>query len=112
MHQASVFINQEQYNKSNKLLTRIIKEAHHQGFIGNSLKEAFEVFQVKLNNKQLYLSNWVRRSIPNSYDAMTTSPVESINSHIKKRICASSLNNFSHSLMMIPDGMYKFAYMN
>jgi hypothetical protein len=112
MHQACVFINQKQYNKSNKLITRIIKEAHHQGIISDSLKEAFKAFQVKLNNKQLYLSDWVRRAIPNSYDAMTTSLVESINSHIKKRICASSLNNFSHSLMMITDGMYKFAYTN
>ncbi len=67
---------------------------------------------MKLNNKQLYLANWVRRAIPNSYDAMTTSPVESINSHIKKRICASSLNNFSCSLMMITEGMYKVAYTN
>jgi hypothetical protein len=67
---------------------------------------------VKLNNKQQYLANWVRRVIPNSYDAMTTSPVESINSHIKKRICASSLNNFSYSLMMITDGMYKVACTN
>jgi hypothetical protein len=101
MHQACVFINQQQYKKSNELLTRIINEAHHQGIISDSLKEAFEAFQVKLNNKQLYLSNWVRRTIPNSYDTMTTSHVESINSHIKQRICASSLNNFSCSLMMI-----------
>jgi hypothetical protein len=112
MHQACVFINQKQYNMSNVLLTRIINEAHHQGIISDFLKEAFEAFQVKLNNKQLYLSNWVRRAIPNSYDAMTTSPVESVNSYIKHRICALSLNNFSRSLMMITDGMYKFVYMN
>ena len=110
MHQACVFINQKQYNKSNELLPCIIKEAHHQGILSDSLKEALGAFQVKLNNKQLYLANWVRRTIPNSYDAMTTSPVESINIHIKKRICASSLNNFSRSLMMITDGMYKIAY--
>jgi hypothetical protein len=110
MHQACIFINKK--NKSNELITHIIKEAQHQGFISNSLKEAFEAFQVKLNNKQLYLSYWVRRSIPNSYDAMNTSPVESINIHIKKRICALSLNDFSCSLMMITDGMYKFAYTN
>jgi hypothetical protein len=107
MHQACVFINQKQCNKSNELLMCIIKEAHHQGIISDSLKEAFEAFQVKLINKQLYLANWVKRSIPDSYDAMTTSPVESIISHIKKRICALSLNNFSRSLMMITDGMYK-----
>jgi hypothetical protein len=64
MHQACVFINQQQYNKYNELLTRIINEAHHQGIISASLKEAFEAFQVKLNNKQLYLSNWVRITIP------------------------------------------------
>jgi hypothetical protein len=108
MHQAFVFINQQQYKKSNELLTHIINEAHHQGIISDSLKEAFEVFQVKLNNKQLFLLNWVRGTIPNSYDAMTTFPVESFNSHIKQRICASSLNNFSHSLMIFTDGMYKF----
>ena len=102
----------KQYNKFNKLITCIIKEAHHQGIHSDSLKEALEAFQVKLINKQPYLANWVRRGIPNSYDAMTTSPVESINIHIKKRICASSLNNFSHSLMMITDGMYKFSYTN
>jgi hypothetical protein len=56
MHQTYVCINQKQYNKSNELLTRIIKEAHRQGFISDSLKEAFEAFQeVKLNNKELYL---------------------------------------------------------
>ncbi len=112
MHQTCVFINQKQYSKSNELLTCIIKEAHHQGILSDSLNEASEAFQVKLNNKQLYLANWVRRAISNSYDAMTTSPVESINSHIKKRICASSLNNFSCSLLMTTDGMYKVAYTN
>jgi hypothetical protein len=43
---------------------------------------------------------------------MTTSPVESINSHIKHRLCALSLDNFSCSLMMITDGMYKFVHAN
>ncbi len=112
MHQACVYINQKQYNKSNELLTRIINKAHHQGIISDSLKEACEAFEGKLNNKQLYLSNWVRRTVLNSYDAMTTSPVESINSHIKQRICALSSNNFSYSLMMIADGMYRLVYTN
>jgi hypothetical protein len=35
---------------------------------------------------------------------MTTSPVESMNSQIKHRIKASSLNNTSRSLMMITEG--------
>ncbi len=112
MHQACVFLNQQQYNNSNQLLTHILHEAYQQGVICVSLKEAFEAFQAKLNNKQHYLAFWVRKTIPNCYDTMTTSPVESINSHIKHRLTASSLNNFSCSLIMITDGMHKFIYTN
>jgi hypothetical protein len=56
MHQACVFVNQQQYNKSNELFTNITNEAYQQGVISVSLKEAFEAFQVKLNNKQHYLT--------------------------------------------------------
>jgi hypothetical protein len=89
MHQACVFVNQQQYNKSIELLTHIKNKAYQQGVISVSLKEAVDAFQVKLNNKQHYLAFWVRKTIPNCYDAMTTSPVESINSHIKHRLKAS-----------------------
>jgi hypothetical protein len=64
MHQACVFVNQQQYNKSNESLTHIINEAYQQGVISVSPKEAFEAFQVKLNNKQHYLAFWVRKKSP------------------------------------------------
>jgi hypothetical protein len=64
MHQACVFENQQQYNKSNELLTYIINESYQQGVISVSLKEVFEAFQVKLNNKQHYLAFWVRKKFP------------------------------------------------
>jgi hypothetical protein len=35
------------------------------------LREAFEAFHVKLNNKQPYLAYWIRKTIPNCYDTMT-----------------------------------------
>jgi hypothetical protein len=44
MYQACAFENQQQYNKSNELLTHIINEAYQQGVISVSLKEAFEAF--------------------------------------------------------------------
>ena len=104
MHQVCVYENKEQYNKSNAVLTGVIRDVFNNGVIDQSLKNAIEKFQVKLNNKQRYIAYYIRKKIHNSYDAMTTSPVESMNSQIKHRIKASSLNNTSRSLMMITEG--------
>ena len=52
MHQACVYENKEQYNKSNAVLTGFLRDAFNNGVIYESLKNAIEKFQVKLNNKQ------------------------------------------------------------
>ena len=104
MHQACVYETKEQYVKSNEILTAVIKEGTENGHINDVLKEAFEAFQVKMMCKQEYLAYYIRKYIPNCYDAMTTSPVESINCYIKHRSKASTLNNTSRSLMLITDG--------
>jgi hypothetical protein len=104
MHQACVYENKEQYKKSNAVLTGVIRDAFNNGVIIESLNNAIENFQVKLNNKQRYIAYYIRKNIPNSYDAMTISPVESMNSQIKHRIKEYSPNNTSHSLMMITEG--------
>jgi hypothetical protein len=85
MHQACVFENQAQYKKANRILTSVIKEALKKHHIGKGLYEAIFQFQVQLNEKQSYLVYWARKSVIMSVDAMTTSPVESINSHIKHK---------------------------
>ena len=108
MHQACVFENKEQYNKSNQILSTVISNAFRLGTVNQVLKDAIEAFQVKLLVKESYLANWVRKQIHNSYDAMTTSPVESVNCHIKHRIKASTLNNTSRSLLMISDGEFVY----
>jgi hypothetical protein len=69
--QAFVFEIQAQYKKANSIL------------ISKGLYEAISQLQLQVNEKQPYLANWVRKSITMSFDAMTTSPVESINCHIK-----------------------------
>ncbi len=56
-----------------------------------------------MNVKQEYLAYYVWKHIHNCYDAMTTSPVKSINCHIKHRSKASTLNNTSRSLMLITE---------
>ena len=78
---------------SNKILTNVISDAFTKGHIKQPLKEANEAFQIKLNNKQRYLAFYIRKTIHNCYDAMTTSPCESMNSHIKNSSKATTLNN-------------------
>jgi hypothetical protein len=108
MHQACVFENKELYNKSNQILSTLISDAFLLRTVNQVLKDAIEAFQVKLLVKESYLANWVRKQIHNSYNAMTTSPVESVNCHIKHRIKASTLNNTSCSLLMMLDGEFVY----
>ena len=93
MHQACVFENKDQYDMSNKILTNVISVAFTKGHIKQPLKESIEAFQIKLNSKRKYLAFYIRKSIHNCYDAMTTSPCESMNRHIKHTSKATTLNN-------------------
>jgi hypothetical protein len=115
MHQTCVYETKQQYVKSKETLTAVFKEAHLNCRINDILKDAIQAFQVKMNVKQEYLAYYVRKNIHNCYDAMTTSPVESIicqttspvesiNCHIMHRSKASTLNNTSRSLMLIMEG--------
>jgi|694.fasta_scaffold57145_5 hypothetical protein len=104
MHQACVFETAQQYVKSNEILTEVIKEAYQLGRIDDKLKDAIQAFQLKMMVKQEYLAYYIRKEIPNCFDAMTTSPVESMNCYIKHRSKASTLNNTSRSLMLITEG--------
>jgi hypothetical protein len=85
MHQACAFASKAQYEKANNILTSVIKEALKKGYIGKGLYEAISQFQVQLNEKESYLAYWARKSVTMSFDAMATSPVESINCHIKHK---------------------------
>ena len=78
--------------KSNEILTTVIKEAYQNDRISDILKEGIEAFQVKINLKQEYLAYYLWKNIHNCYNAMATSPVESINCHIKHKTKASTLN--------------------
>jgi hypothetical protein len=104
MHQACVYKTKHQYVKSNEILTTVLKEAYQNDCISDILKEGIEAFQVKINLKQEYHAYYLWKNIHNCYDAMTTSPVESINCHIKHKTKALTLNNTSQSLLLITEG--------
>ena len=55
-------------------------------------------------DKQQYLAYYIRVKIPMSFDAMTTSPVESMNSHIKDRMGVTHNADTSTSLLKLAKG--------
>jgi len=83
MDQACVFENQYQYAKSNAIVTDVITRLLQDGSINQKTKDAIETFQSKMSGKERYLAFWVCKSVCMTYDAMTMSPVESINRNIK-----------------------------
>jgi len=83
MHQACVYENKSQYVKSHSTLTDVIAKVYADGLITQQLKEAIERYQVKMSTKEDFLAYYIRRTVIMSYDAMTTSPVESVNNHTK-----------------------------
>jgi hypothetical protein len=101
MHQACVFENKAQYEKANYILTSVIKEALKKRHIGKGLYEAISQFQVQLNEKESYFAYWTRKSVTMSFDAMTTSPVESINCHTKHKVKVSVLLIFIGFFILI-----------
>ena len=80
--QACVYESQIQY-KSNEILTNVVRGLYTDNVINQQLKEAIETYQVKITGKQCYFAFYCRKTIPMSFDAMTTSPVESVNNHMK-----------------------------
>jgi hypothetical protein len=92
MHQACVFGNQAQYEKANSILSFIIKESLKKPHIGKGLYQTISQFQLQLNKKQSHLAYWARKSVTMSFNAMTTSPVESINCHIKYNSKVSAIS--------------------
>ena len=49
---------------------------------------AIKRFQKKMSDKQKYVAYYIRVKIPMSFDAMTTSPVEAMNAHLKDTMSA------------------------
>ena len=101
MHGACVFENKEQYDKASKILTVVLQNALEKHHLTREQYDTFDAFQLKVAEKERYLAYHVRKHIPLTFDAMTTSPVESINSHIKHISKANGKNNASCSLQLI-----------
>jgi hypothetical protein len=65
---------------------------------------AVKKFQVTMKDKEQYIAYHVRKDVSLSRNAASTSPVESMNSHIKGTVGCSSNQNTSNSLLRMARG--------
>ncbi len=75
-----------QYDRSNMILTEMLSSLWCQEVLSTDCIKAIENFQCTMIEKENYLAFYLRKTMSMSFDAMTMSPVESVNSSIKNVI--------------------------
>ncbi len=70
-------------DRSNVILTETLSPHGCQDVLSNDFIKAIEKCQCFMINKETYLAFYVWKTISMSFDAMTTSPVETMSSSIK-----------------------------
>lgn len=98
MRQCNLYSTPQQYHKSNEFITAWIGSPENKEIIGDELCHAIEQFQANLMCKEAYLAQYRRKNITMCADAMTTSPVESMNDLLKRKQKITSNYNMSKSI--------------
>jgi hypothetical protein len=75
------------------ILIEMLSSPLCQDVFRNDCIKAIENFQCSMIKKETYLAFYVRKTMSMSFDAMTTSPVESINSSILNGMVVTSNSN-------------------
>jgi hypothetical protein len=78
-----VYRTEAQYDRSSLILTEMLSSPLCQDVLSKDCIKAIEKLQCSIIDKETYLAFYVRKTISMSFDAMTTLPVESMNSSIK-----------------------------
>jgi hypothetical protein len=92
-HQACVYQTKAQYDGSNMILTEMRSSPLCQDVLSKDCIKAIENFQCSMIDKETYLAFYAWKAISMSFDAMATSPVESMNSSIKNGMGVNSNSN-------------------
>ena len=82
-----------QYDRSNMILTEALSSPGCQDVLSNDCIKATEKNQCSMIKKETYLAFYVWKTISMSFDTITTSPVESMNSSIKNCMRVHSNSN-------------------
>ncbi len=82
-----------QYDRSNLILTEMLSSPLCQDVLSKDCIKAIEKLEGFMIDKETYLAFYVWKTISMSFDAMTTSPVGSMNSSIKNGVCVNLNSN-------------------
>jgi hypothetical protein len=82
-HQACVYRAKSQYDRSNAILREMLASQTCKDALSEQCIKAIKKFQCAMIEKEPYLDFHIRKTNTSSFDAMTTSPVELMNSSIK-----------------------------
>jgi hypothetical protein len=83
-HQVCVYRTKEQYDRSHELLSEMLVLEMCTKTLSPECINAIQQFQIVIKEKECYLAFYVCSKTSMSFDAMTTSPVESMNSSLKR----------------------------
>jgi hypothetical protein len=92
-HQACLYQTKAQYDVPNIILTEMLSSPLCADVLSKDCIKAIENFQCSMIDKETYLAFYVWKTISMSFNAMTTSPVESMNSSIKNGMGINSNSN-------------------
>ena len=82
-YQTCVYRTKDQYDRSHEILSEMLKSKWCKDCLSDECIHMIEKFQTSMKEKKNYLVLYVRPKISMSFDAMTTSPVKSMNSALK-----------------------------
>ncbi len=72
-----------QYDRSNEILFEMSKSKRCKDSLSDECIHMIDKFQTSMKEKENFLAFYVRSKISMTFDAMTSSPVESMNSALK-----------------------------
>lgn len=81
--QCCVYESKIQYDRSHAILSQVLELQETVDAVGQPCVNAVKELQMSLMAKERYLAHHIRRKIPMCLQAMTTSPVESMNKIVK-----------------------------
>ncbi len=108
-NQTCVYRTKDQYDRSHEILSEMWKSKRCKDSLSDECIHMIEKFQTSVKEKGNYLAFYLRSKISMSFDAMTTSPVKSMNSALKNgmRINLNSRTRYVNSWIQL---LYVFIY--
>lgn len=101
IRQCVSYRTKSQHDRSNEIIANWLRHPAIVSELGETCIDAIRTFQATMRRKEMYLANYLRKQVPMSMDAMTTSPVESMNNLIKNNMKISANMNLSTSLPLM-----------